>query len=73
MPNKRYLFYISQNYSYAILRPLQAAILARGDTAAWFLEGSEVNPDFLFIATTGIFVDKRDHLIKTFKNMNFII
>ncbi|MFT6249512.1 MAG: CDP-glycerol glycerophosphotransferase (TagB/SpsB family) [Cognaticolwellia sp.] len=47
MTVKRYLFYISQNYSFAILRPLQNAILARGDQAAWFLEGKEVNADFL--------------------------
>jgi hypothetical protein len=44
---KHYLFYISQNYSYAILRPLQAAILARGDKVAWFLEGNEVDPNYL--------------------------
>jgi len=47
MSAKRYLFYISQNYSFAILRPLQEVILARGDQAAWFLEGKEVNADYL--------------------------
>lgn len=47
MSAKRYLFYISQNYSYAILRPLQNAILARGAQVAWFLEGQEVNPSYL--------------------------
>ena len=45
--NKRYLLYIGQNYSYAILRPLQAEILARGGEVCWFLEGEEVNPAFL--------------------------
>ena len=37
---KRYLFYISQLYSFAIVRPLQEAIWERGDEAAWFLENS---------------------------------
>ncbi len=49
MPTKgrRYLLYISQNYSYAILRPLQRAILAQEGEVCWFLEGNEVNPNYL--------------------------
>ena len=44
---KKYLMYISQNYSYAILRPLQREILAHDGQVRWFLEGNDVNPDFL--------------------------
>lgn len=40
---KKYLFYISQNYSFGILRPIQESIHARGDQAAWFIEGDEVD------------------------------
>jgi len=34
----RYLFFVSELYALAILRPLQAAIRSRGEEAAWFLE-----------------------------------
>lgn len=39
--------YISQNYSYAILRPLQQAILANGGEVCWFFEGDEVSAKYL--------------------------
>ncbi|WP_213948928.1 CDP-glycerol glycerophosphotransferase family protein [Luteibacter sp. dw_328] len=36
---KHYLLYGSERYALAILRPLQDAIRARGDEAAWFFDG----------------------------------
>lgn len=39
--------YISQNYSYAVLRPLQKVILAQGGQVCWFLEGKQVEPKYL--------------------------
>ena len=40
MPSKkRYLLYGSERYALAILRPLQAAIRARGGETAWFFDG----------------------------------
>ncbi len=44
---KKYLFYISQNYSFAILRPLQKLLKARGDQVRWFFEGHAVNREYL--------------------------
>lgn len=38
----RYLLYIEQPYSFSILRPLQAAILAQGGEVRWFLKGDRV-------------------------------
>lgn len=37
--NKHYLFYGSERYTQAIMRPIDAAIKARGDKAAWFFNG----------------------------------
>ena len=44
---KKYLFYISQNYSFAILRPVQKLLWQRGDEVYWFFEGLAVNAEFL--------------------------
>lgn len=44
---KKYLAYISQNYSFAILRPVQQLLQQRGDEVIWFFEGNDVNPDYL--------------------------
>lgn len=38
----RYLFFVSELYALAILRPLQQVIHARGDQAAWFFEREAV-------------------------------
>ncbi|SFV71385.1 CDP-glycerol: N-acetyl-beta-D-mannosaminyl-1,4-N-acetyl-D-glucosaminyldiphosphoundecaprenyl glycerophosphotransferase [hydrothermal vent metagenome] len=49
---KRYLFFISQNYSYPVLRPLEKVIKKRGDRVKWFMYGAEVQsyrPDAVFV------------------------
>ena len=43
----RFLFYIEQNYSFAILRPLQQVAKTAGHDVAWLLVGSEVSAQFL--------------------------
>ncbi|MGF1699869.1 CDP-glycerol glycerophosphotransferase family protein [Photobacterium makurazakiensis] len=43
----RFLFYVEQNYSFAILRPLQAYVKAHGHEVKWLLIGKDVSQDFL--------------------------
>lgn len=40
---KKYLLYVSQLYSFSIVRPLEKAIIRNGDRAAWFLARPEYN------------------------------
>jgi CDP-glycerol glycerophosphotransferase (TagB/SpsB family) len=42
MKKYKYLFYISQNYSFEILRPLQQEIIKQGSIVAWFIAGDDV-------------------------------
>ena len=43
----KYLFYASENYAFAILRPLQTAICKSGGEVAWFFEGNNINPNYI--------------------------
>lgn len=52
---EHYLLYGSERYALAILRPLQDAIRARGDLAAWFFDGpggEELHSDERLLRTT---------------------
>lgn len=43
----KYLFYVSENYAFSILRPLQQAIRQSGGEVAWFFEGNNINRDYI--------------------------
>lgn len=43
MLDYKFLFYIEQNYSFEILRPLQSVMKAHGYSVAWLAIGNEVN------------------------------
>ena len=40
---QNFIFYISLNYSFEILRPLQQEIVKQGNKVAWFVAGNEVD------------------------------
>ena len=43
----RFLFYVEQNYSFAILRPLQQYAQSQGHEVRWLLVGKDISADFL--------------------------
>jgi CDP-glycerol glycerophosphotransferase (TagB/SpsB family) len=40
---RKYLFYVTQNYSFEILRPLQANIIKQGHRIAWLSVGNDID------------------------------
>ncbi|MDQ9091878.1 CDP-glycerol glycerophosphotransferase family protein [Pseudoalteromonas haloplanktis] len=61
---KHYLFYVEQPYSFAILRPIQAAIKANGDKACWFITKKSGITNSLLDG------EKQLHTIEEVKNFN---
>lgn len=46
-PLYRFLFYVEQNYSFSILRPLQHYAKSQGHDVKWLLVGQDVSPQYL--------------------------
>ncbi len=57
---KKYLFFISQPYSFSILRPLQEEILRRGDKVAWYFDG----PGEQYLKDSEIKINSIEEVIK---------
>ena len=55
--NQHYLFFITQNYSFEILRPLQKEIQSQGGKVLWFVYGNEVNVDNFHSDKNYVFLD----------------
>ena len=55
----RYLLFVSELYAFAILRPLQQAIRARGDEVAWFVERPSL----------GEFLHADEHLLRDVRSV----
>lgn len=44
---RKYLFFLSQDYSFSVLRPLAEVILKRGSEVKWFMYSDEINKSHL--------------------------
>ncbi|MFQ3208364.1 MAG: CDP-glycerol glycerophosphotransferase (TagB/SpsB family) [Glaciecola sp.] len=60
---KKYLFYISQNYSFEVLRPLQNEIWRQGGQVAWFAEDANVNVNISFFRQNELVLNTLDEAI----------
>ena len=45
---KKYILHIAQNYSFEILRPIQAEVLKRGGECIWFVGTNNVDVSRFF-------------------------
>lgn len=65
---RKYLFFVSQDYSFPILRPLQNAIKLNGDTVKWFAYGDEIDyrhftSDEIQLSTIGEILNYNPHAV----------